>query len=271
MPKEILMAHIDYENIRYRFRDYVEYVTLENILQAFQSIAKEIGTLRQTFVYGDWTRRPKDARTIENLGCHAVNVLSKLHGSDRSDPTMMFAIDDQTREQPEVTGFLLGAGDADYKEVILRCRERGRRIYAVCFGRSASRELFTMTERVYPLEVQLGLSERQPSTLPLAEILDEPGKTHYIIQRVDSLEKSLPDVVRSYLINKILLPMKQFGETSNEVSRFLDQELEKGYLEEYDVENPKILGKQVKCLKLNRENKLVMDVLLPHNSEEAEP
>jgi len=128
-----------------------------------------------------------------------------------------------------------------------------------------------MTERVYPLEVQLGLSERQPSTLPLAEILDKPGKTHYIIQRIDSLEKSLPDVVRSYLINKILLPMKQFGETSNEVSGFLDQELEKGYLEEYDVENPKILGKQVKCLKLNRENSLVMDVLLPHNSEEAEP
>jgi len=123
MPKEILMAHIDYENIRYRFRDYVEYVTLDNILQAFQSIAKEIGELRQTFVYGDWTRRPKDARTIENLGCRAVNVLSKLHGSDRSDPTMMFAIDDQTREQPKVTGFLLGAGDADYKEVILRCRE----------------------------------------------------------------------------------------------------------------------------------------------------
>ncbi len=153
MPKEILMAHIDYENIRWRFRDYVEYITLEDVLQAFLLIGKEIGELRQMFFYGDWTRRPQDARKIEEKGFRAVNVLSKIHGADRSDPTMMFAIDDQTREQPEITAFLLGAGDADYKEVILRCRECGKRIYAVCFGRSASRELFTMTERVYPLEV----------------------------------------------------------------------------------------------------------------------
>jgi len=127
---EIVMAHIDYENIRWRFRDYVEYVTLEDVLKAFQSIGNEIGELRQMFFYGDWTRRPQDARKIEDYGFRAVNVLSKVRGADRSDPTMMFAIDDQSREQPEITAFLLGAGDADYKEVILRCRERGKRIYS---------------------------------------------------------------------------------------------------------------------------------------------
>lgn len=271
MPKEILMAHIDYENIRWRFRDYVEYITLEDIIRAFQLIGKEIGELRQMFFYGDWTRRAQDARKIEEYGFRAENVLSKIHGADRSDPTMMFAIDDQSREQPEITAFLLGAGDADYKEVILRCRERGKRIYAACFGRSASRELFTMTEGVYSLETWLNLTERQPAALPVSEILDEPSKTRYLIKRIDSLEKTLPEVVRNYLRDKILLPIKRFGETRTEVDQFLDQELQKGYIEEYSVENPQIPGKQVKCFKLKRESPLVAEILLPENNGKAKP
>jgi hypothetical protein len=269
--KEVVMVHIDYENIRWRFRDYVEYVTLEDVLKAFQSIGNEIGELRQMFFYGDWTRRPQDARKIEEYGFRAVNVLSKIRGADRSDPTMMFAIDDQSREQPEITAFLLGAGDADYKEIILRCRERGKRIYAACFGRSASRELFTMTEGVYPLEVKLNLTERQPIALPPSEVLDEPRKTRYLIQRIDSLEKTLADVVRNYLRDKILLPIKQFGETSSEVEQFLDQEIQRGYLEEYSIENPKIPGRQVKCLRLKREHPLITEALLHPKSEEAKP
>ncbi len=265
MPKEILMAHIDYENIRWRFRDYVEYVTLENLIKAFKSIGEEIGELRQMFFYGDWTRRPQDARKIEELGCRAINVLSKIRGSDRSDPTMMFAIDDQSR-QSEVTAFLLGAGDADYKEVILRCRERGKSIYAVCFGRSASRELFTMTEGVYPLEVRLGLTEKgQP--LPTFELVDEESKTKHLIQRIDSLEKTLNYVVRNYLRDKILLPTKLFGETSEEVDDYLESELKKGYLREYSIDNPKSVGKQVACLKLDRENPLVAQSLTATNGE----
>ena len=269
--KEIVMAHIDYENIRWRFRDYVEYVTLEDVLKAFQSIGNEIGDLRQMFFYGDWTRRPQDARKIEDYGFRAVNVLSKVRGADRSDPTMMFAIDDQSREQPEITAFLLGAGDADYKEIILRCRERGKRIYAACFGRSASRELFTMTEGVYPLEVKLNLTERRPIALPMSEVLDEPSKTRYLIQRIDSLEKTLEEVVRNYLRDKILLPIKQFGETSNEVDLFLDQEIQRGYLEEYSVENPKLPGRQVNCLRLKREHPLITEALLYPSSEGAKP
>lgn len=269
--KEILMVHIDYENIRWCFRDYVEFITIEDIIRAFQSIVKEIGELRQMFFYGDWTRRPHDARKIEEHGFRATNVLSKLHGGDRSDPTMMFAIDDQAREQPKVTAFLIGSGDAHYKELILRCRERGKRIFAACFGRSASRELFTMTEGVYSLETWLNLTDRQPATLPMTEILDETSKRHYLIQRLDSLEKTLPEVVRNYLRDKILLPIKRFGETRTEVDQFLDQELQEGYIEEFSVENPRVPGKQVKCFKLKRESPLVIKALSTQNLGKAEP
>jgi len=265
MPKVILMAHIDFENIRWRFREYVEYITLEKLVEAFKSIGEEIGELRQMFFYGDWTRRPQDARKIEELGCRAINVLSKVRGSDRSDPTMMFAIDDQSRQR-EITAFLLGAGDADYKEVVLRCRERGKNVYVVCFGRSAARELFTMTEGVYPLEARLGLKERQ-QTLPTLELIDEQSKRKHFIQRIDSLEKTLDYVVRNYVRDKILLPIKLFGETRKEVDNYLDNELKQGYFKECSIANPKLPGKQVICFKLERDDQLVIDSLTATNEE----
>jgi len=64
--------------------------------------------------------------------------------------------------------------------------------------------------------------------------------------------------------------MNQFGETPVEVNQFLDQEMQKGYLEAYSVENPKIPGKQVKCLRLKRDSNLVVEALLPSISKEAE-
>jgi hypothetical protein len=267
---EIIMVHIDYENIRWRFQDYVEYLTIEDIIQAFKALAEELGELRQMFFYGDWTRRPLDSRKIEEHGYRAVNVLSKVRGADRSDQTMAFRIDDQARDNPNVTTFLIGAGDADYKEVILRCRERGKLIYVLCFGRSASRELFSMTHGVYPLEVRLSLTEKQPKALPTISLLNEAAKRQLLIQKLDNLEKALPYVVRIYFL-KLLLPLQQFGETLSEVETFLDQELKENYIDEYSINNPKIPSKQINCLKLNRASSLVSESLVPKDNEKAEP
>jgi len=230
--KDIIMAHIDYENIRWRFPDYVEYITVDDIISAFKELGNELGELRQTFFYGDWTRRAQDSRLIEDRGCRAINVLSKRGGADRSDQSMSFGIYDQVRDNPEVTAFLLGAGDADYKEIILRCRERGKHVYVLCFGRSASRELLKMTDGVYPLEVRLNLTEKAFKGLPSPEVADKPAKQQQLIQKLDSPEKAIPYVVRFYFI-KLMVPMKYFGETITEAEQFLDQELKQGYIREY--------------------------------------
>jgi len=267
---DIIMVHVDYENIRWRFQDYVEYITIEHVINALKSLAEELGELRQMFFYGDWTRRSGDSRKIEEYGYRAVNVLSKVRGADRSDQTMAFGIYDQARDNPDVKAFLIGAGDADYKEVILRCRERGKRIYVLCFGRSASRELFTMTHGVYPLEVRLNLTEKLPKTLPPTGLIDKTAKIQLLIQKLDSLEKTLPYVVRLYFL-KLLLPLKQFGETFNEVEIFLDQELQEDYINEYTMDNPKIPGKKIRCIKLKRDSLRVIDALLPKGNEKAEP
>ncbi|OGN89972.1 MAG: hypothetical protein A2158_04150 [Chloroflexi bacterium RBG_13_46_14] len=259
---DIIMAYVDYENIRWRFQDYVEYITLDDIINAFRALGSELGELRQTFFYGDWTRRPQDSRPIEERGCRAITVLSKRGGGDRSDQSMSFGIYDQVRDNPEVTGFLIGAGDADYKEIILRCRERGKRVYVLCFGKSASRELLTMTDGFYPLEVRLNLTEKDTQKLPSPEVTDLPVKQHLLIQKLDSLEKALPYVVRFYFI-KLMVPMSHFGETITEAEQFLDQGLTQGYIEEYSIDNPRIPGKQIKCLKLKRETNIVQEALTP--------
>ena len=258
--KDVIMAHIDYENIRWRFPDYVEYITVGDIVNAFRTLGNELGELRQVFFYGDWTRRPQDSRIIEEMGCRAVTVLSKRGGADRSDQTMSFGIYDQVRDNPDVRAFLLGAGDADYKEIILRCRERGKRCYVLCFGKSASRELLTMTDGVYPLEVRLGLTEKEPKGLPPPQATNELTNRIQLIQKLDNLEKSLPYVVRIYFI-KLMVPMKHFGETTMEAERFLDRELREKYINEYLRDNPQIPGKQIRCLKLVRDSQFVKDAL----------
>jgi hypothetical protein len=127
-----------------------------------------------------------------------------------------------------------------------------------------------MTHGVYPLEVRLNLTEKQPKALPPSGLIDKPAKIQFLIQKLDSLEKTLPYVVRLYFL-KLLLPLKQFGETFNEVESFLDQELQEAYIDEYIIDNPKIPGKKLRCLKLKRDSLKVIDTFRPKDNEKAEP
>jgi len=266
MGNDIVMAHIDYENIRWGFRDYVEWVSIEMIIDAFEDLGNELGELRQMFFYGDWTRRPDDSRVIERRGFRAVNVLSKTYGGDRSDIKMSFDIYDQVKREPEIKTLLIGAGDADYKEAVLRCRENGKKIYILSWGSSIARELFSMTHGVYPLEGRLGLTRRAPKALPTPESLDELSKRCSFIRKLDSLEKALPHVVLNYLTN-LLLKEKIYGETAFEVSDFLKVERSKKYLNEYTIPNAKIPGKEVVCVKLKRDDQMVVDALKAEKEE----
>lgn len=271
MAKEVLLGFVDYENLRMAFRNYSEYITVVDIIRAFQDLGKELGDLRTIFFYGDWTRREQDARTIEDHGHRALNVLSTRFGRDRSDFPMGFDMYDHARQAPEVTAFIMGSGDSGFKEAILRCKRHGKRIYVLCFGRSASRELFTLTNGVYPLESRLGLTDKPPlqPRMPGVMAKEEAEVTHALIGIVDSLEKSIPYVVRNYLRSQVLLPKQIFGETSQEIDGLLDQVVSEGILIEDEIPNPKVKGRTVQIVRLNRANGTVKEVLPSSNNEEA--
>ncbi len=270
--KEVLLGFVDYENFRMAFRNYSQYITIEHIITAFEALGQELGDLRTIFFYGDWTRRPQDARTIEEHGHRALNVLSTRYGKDRSDFPMGFDMYDHAKDDRDTTAFLLGSGDSGFKEAILRCRQHGKRIYVLCFGGSAARELFTLTNRVYPLETRLNLTEKrtlQPTMPGVPEKEATAIIRNLLIGTVDSVEKSIPYIVRNYLRDKVLLPRRQFGETAQEIDGLLDRAVADGVLRVEEIENPNIQGRTVQTVRLNRENGLVKEVLPSSSNEEA--
>jgi uncharacterized LabA/DUF88 family protein len=260
---EIILGFVDYENFRMAFRNYSEYLEVEDIIKAFEDLGSELGELRTLFFYGDWTRRSQDARAIEDHGHRAINVLSTRFGRDRSDFPMGFDMYDHARDDKDVTAFILGSGDSGFKEAILRCRQHGKRIYVLCFGSSASRELFTSTNGVYPLESRLSLTEKPPlqATMPGVESIEHAEAERNLIAVVDSLEKTLAYVVRSYLRDKVLLPRGSFGETSEEVDDLLARMISEDILRTEEIPNPKIAGRTVSVVRLNRDHLTVKGIL----------
>jgi hypothetical protein len=80
------MAFIDYENLRQSIsRNFLEKVSAGQIAKAIKALAEELGQFRGGAFFGDWTRRPMDAREIEESGFRAVNILLTRSGKDRSD------------------------------------------------------------------------------------------------------------------------------------------------------------------------------------------
>lgn len=268
--KEVILGFVDYENFRMAFRNYNEFLTVEHIIDAFQELGAELGDLRTIFFYGDWTRRPQDARTIEEHGHRAVNVLSTRYGKDRSDFPMGFDMYDHAKDDREVSAFIVGSGDSGFKEAILRCKQHGKRIYVLCFGKSAARELFTLTNSVYPLEARLGLTEKLPTQpVPGVPAADETIVIRNLIEVVDSVEKSIPYIVRNYLRDKVLLPKQKFGETAQEIDELLDKAIQEKILLVEEIPNPKIEDRTVLTIRLNRSSGSVKEVLPSTNNEEA--
>jgi len=269
MPGERLAAFVDYENLRQAFKDYVEPVTVQDVVCAFEALGKELGELRSMQFYGDWTRRPQDAHAIEERGWRTVNVLSTRYGKDRSDIPIALDVYDTAREKKDVTALILGSGDSGFKEAILRAKEHGKRVYVLCFGAAVSREFFTLTQGVFPLEVRLNLTEKAQMQAPIPGLLaPQPEEAcAELIRRLDGVEKSLPYVVRNYLRDKILLPDQRFGETATDVDALLDRARDEKIIDEYEVPNPRLTGRTVRAIKLNRESLAVQKALRSTNEE----
>jgi len=263
MAREKLAAFVDYENLRQAFKDYVEPTTVEDVVRAFEALGEELGELGSMQFYGDWTRRPQDAHAIEERGWRTANVLSTRYGKDRSDIPIALDIYDTAREKKDITAIILGSGDSGFKEVILRAKESGKRVYVLCFGASVSREFFTLTQGVFPLEVRLNLTEKLALQAPMPGVKPDEVDVSLaeMIHRLDSLEKSLPYVVRNYFRDKILLASQQFGETAEDVDALLDSARDAKIVDEYEVLNPQLRGRTVKAVKLNRNSSAVRETL----------
>lgn len=259
MAQEGAMAFIDWENLRQSVsRNFAEKATPRHIIEAVRQIVEELGcAFRGGCFYGDWARRDKDAREIHNHGLSPIHVVPTRRGRDRSDPKMILDMYDVIKERDDIGVFIVGSGDSDFADVIRRGKEHGKRMYVCAVGLSTARELFTLSDGVFPLEVRLGLTPKV-AQLPL---MPREVEWRIFVLRLNSLESKLPNVVRNYLRNTILEPSMGCGETLEEKDAFLDRAVEEGIIVQYEIENPKLLGRMVIACRLNSENELVKQIL----------
>ncbi len=216
MPKETVLAFIDYENIRISLREnFVETVEIPALVEAIRHVAKTIGDLRGIRAYADWTRRGHEARQFQECGCMIVHVLRKRSGPDRTDMKMAFEVNDVTREQRDISACLIVSGDAHFSEGILRGTQRGKKMHLCAISTTTARELLGQVEGFYPLESVLNLT---PILLPvpLLEVPQPEEALTRFIQRLHRLEAGLPYVVRNYLRDTIMEDSMDWGETSQE-------------------------------------------------------
>lgn len=266
-----VMVFVDYENIRLSLAEYfVERVTPAELVGAFKSVAEERGVHRGSVFFGDWGRRPADAREIEENGAIARLAISKRSGKDRSDTAMMLDLYDAIKEKENITAFVVGAGDADYKEVIRRGRDNEKRMYVCAVTQATSRELLSLCDGFVAIESVLGLTPKaEPPTLPGIELGLPTEVWHPFVLALDSLEGTLPYVVRNYLRDSILDSGMGCGDTKEEKDTFLDRALEEGITLEDEIPNPKLPGRTVQKVWLNRSNDIVKRILGGRQIEEA--
>ena len=260
MAKEGAFAFIDWENLRQSIsRNFAERATPRPIIDAIKQVVEELGyEFRGGCFYADWSRRPDEAREIHNHGLNPIHVVPTRSGRDRSDPKMILDMYDMIKGRSDIGVIIVGSGDNHFADLIRRGKEHGKRMYVCAVGLSTARELFTLSDGVFPLEVRLGLTQKA-TQLPLT-----PPEVEWriFVLRLSSLESKLPYVVRNYLRDRILEPSMDCGETLEERERFLNKAVEDGIVVEYELENPKLPGRTVTACRLNRENDLVKRILM---------
>lgn len=261
MPKETVLVFIDHENIRISLREnFVETIDIPTLVSAIRQVAETIGTLRSIRVYADWIRRGYEARQFQEQGCVIMQVLRKRSGADRTDMKMAFQVNDVTREQRDITACLVVSGDAHFSEAILRGTERGKKMYLCAIGTTTARELLGQVKAFYPLESILNLTPKLPP-VPLLEVPQPKEALVRFIQRLHGLEVALPYVVRNYLRDTIMEDLVDWGETPQERDDFVERAIADGIIEPYEMPNPRIVGRNVTCVRLIKDSPIVRSVL----------
>lgn len=258
---------IDWENIRRRLADnYAEAITIEQVMSAFEKVAKEIGRIQIATFYGDFTLRRDEARSIESKPLFKVrNVLRTVTQRDRVDSVIIADIMEMLTIQTEHSNIILGSGDSTYCDVIRRAIQKGLDTRICAVGVDVSAELSSLAP-VYPIErylnVQLTRRTRHvlQDTLPTLSSKDL-ARWMKLVKLLQSLETTLPFVGSAYFQNTIMASYFIGGQSRDDRFAYMETAREMGVIILYDIDNPTRPGYKMNAVKLNRENPVVKEIL----------
>jgi hypothetical protein len=256
---------IDWENIRQRLSDnYIEKVSIDQVMEAVKKVANEIGELRQATFYGDFTLRREEARIIERKTHFRIrNVLRSLGGRDQTDPVLITELAEAIFTPQDFDSILLCSGDSHYCEPIRKASIRGVKVYICAVGLDVSADLTSLAP-FYPIERYLDtsltrkMSEQQVLTGLSPKDIARWAK---FVSILDAIESKLPFVALSYFNKDIMLSYNLGGQTQDDRWAYLEHAREAAIINIEQIDNPARLGFKMRVVKLNRSNPIVKEIL----------
>ncbi len=258
-------AFIDWENIRQRLSDnYIEKVSIDQVMEAVKKVAGEIGILRQATFYGDFTLRRDDARIIERKPLFRIrNVLRSSRGRDQTDPVLITELTEVIFTPHDFDSILLCSGDSHYCEPIRKASVRNIKVYICAVGLDVSADLTSLAP-FYPIERYLDIPlTRKMMEQQVLSGLSAKDIAHWakFVSILDGMESRLPFVALSYFHKDIMLFYILGGQTQDDRWAYLESARESGIISMEQIDNPARPGFKMRVIKLNRDNALVKEIL----------
>jgi len=258
-------AFIDWENIRQRLSDnYIEKVSVDQVMEAISKVASEIGGLRQAIFYGDFTLRRDEARIIERKSLFRIrNVLRSRRGRDQTDPVLITELTEAIFTPHDFDSILLCSGDSHYCEPIRKASLKNIKVYICAVGPDVSPDLTSLAP-FYPIERYLDIA----LTRRMVEQQFLPGMppkdiAHWVklVRILDGVESALPFVALSYFHKQIMLSYLIGGQTDDDRWAYIESAREAEIVNIEQIDNPARPGYQMRVIKLNRDNPIVKEIL----------
>jgi hypothetical protein len=262
-----VMILIDWENVRRGLlENYVETVSVDQVMDAFTKVAKEIGELDSAKFFGDFTLRREEARAIGNRRLfYTENVLRSRSIKDQADPTIIATIMELIFTDKEISVILLGAGDSSYCDVVRRVVQKGKDVRICAVALDVSTDLASLAP-LFPIEkyLEVRLTRRtreamQPSLPSLSP--KEISRWLKLVKLLYGLESRLPFVALNYLLSTIMPSYRLGGQTKDDRFSYLETARESGIVAIEEIDNPARPGYKMWVVKLNREAPIVKEIL----------
>jgi len=258
-------AFIDWENIRQRLSDnYIEKVSVDQVMEAITKIANELGMLRQATFYGDFTLRRDEARIIERKPRFRIrNVLRSRRSKDQTDPVLITELVEAIFTPQDFDSILLCSGDSHYCEPIRKASIKGIKVYICAVGLDVSPDLTSLAP-FYPIERYLDMSPtRKMSGQQILTGLSPRDIAHWakFVSILDSIESALPFVALSYFHQDIMRGYNLGGQTHDDRWAYLESAREAEIVNLEQIDNPARPGHQMRVIKLKRDNPIVKEIL----------
>jgi len=242
--KNIVDVFVDWENIRNRLNDnYIEKITIEQVMEAIKNVANDIGKLRLATFYDDFTLRREEARVIERKPRFRFrNVLRARSGKDQTDPVLIMELAEAILFPQDFNCVLICTGDSNFCEPLRKASIKGIKAYVCAVGADESPDLTSLAP-FYPIEKYLGIqltAKHSKVEQPLLSGLSPKELTRWskLVSILNGMESTLPFVTISYFLKDIMPSYNIGGLTQDDRWACIETGKEMGIITVEQIDNP---------------------------------